>query len=112
MCLRANYESHLFSTDVIRTLGELGVGYLIPCVNTPNVVDAITEFSKGERPQISGFRIVLARTIRSFWRKMLLSTDHHVTLFSTSFNFSGLHAGTGDCRTLLECRVAYFYRQV
>ena len=58
------------------------------------------------------YRVVLARTIRSFWRKMLLSTDHHVTLFSTSFNFSGLQAGTGDCRTLLECRVAYFYRQV
>ena len=61
---------------------------------------------------LAGYPIVLARTIRSFWRKMLLSTDHHVTLFSTSFNFSGLHAGTGDCRTLLECRVAYFYRQV
>ena len=59
-----------------------------------------------------GYSIVLARTIRSFWRKMLLGTDHHVTLFSTSFNFSGLHAGTGDCRTLLECRVVYLYRQV
>ena len=63
-------------------------------------------------PHGHGSSIVLARTIRSFWRKMLLSTDHHVTLFSTSFNFSGLQAGTGDCRTLLECRVAYFYRQV
>ena len=61
---------------------------------------------------VAAIAIVLARTIRSFWRKMLLGTDHHVTLFSTSFNFSGLHAGTGDCRTLLECRVAYFYRQV
>ena len=41
------------SLDVIGTL-ELGVGYLIPCVNTPNVVDAITEFSKGERCRYPG----------------------------------------------------------
>ena len=54
-------DREFFSTDVIRTLGELGVGYLIPCVNTPNVVDAITEFSKGERPQVSGFRIAKSK---------------------------------------------------
>ena len=54
-------DREFFSTDVIRTLEELGVGYLIPCVNTPNVVDAITEFSKGERPQVSGFRIAKSK---------------------------------------------------
>ena len=51
----------LFPTDVIKTLEELGVGYLIPCVNTPNVVDAITEFSKGERPSVSRFRITKSK---------------------------------------------------
>ena len=54
-------DREFFSTDVIRTLEELGVGYLIPCVNTPNVVDAITEFSKGERPPVSGFRITKSK---------------------------------------------------
>ena len=54
-------DREFFSTDVIRTLEELGVGYLVPCVNTPNVVDAITEFSKGERPQVSGFRITKSK---------------------------------------------------
>ena len=53
-------DREFFSTDVIRTLG-LGVGYLIPCVNTPSVVDAITEFSKGERPPVSGFRITKSK---------------------------------------------------
>ena len=57
----AMLDREFFSTDVIRTLGELGVGYLIPCVNTPNVVDAITEFSKGERPPVSGFRITKSK---------------------------------------------------
>ena len=50
-----------FSTDVIGTLEELGVGYLVSCVNTPNVVDAITEFSKGERPPVSRFRITKSK---------------------------------------------------
>ena len=86
-------EQDMFKERVKRTiLGVSGHGYAVLAIDEAG--------------------IVLARTIRSFWRKMLLGTDHHVTLFSTSFNFSGLHAGTGDCRTLLECRVAYFYRQV
>ena len=54
-------DREFFSTDVIRTLGELGVGYLVPCVNTPNVVDAITEFSKGERLPVSRFRITKSK---------------------------------------------------
>ena len=54
-------DREFFSTDVIRTLEELGVGYLIPCVNTPNVVDAITEFSKEERPSVSRFRITKSK---------------------------------------------------
>ena len=37
------------------------MGYLIPCVNTPSVVDAITEFSKGERPPVSRFRITKSK---------------------------------------------------
>ena len=51
----------LFPTDVIRTLEELDVGYLIPCVNAPNVADAITEFSKGERLSVSRFRITKSK---------------------------------------------------
>ena len=101
-----------FSVDVIQTLNLHGKAFIMPAIKGPGIKKAIMEHVKEKRPAVSKYTIVLARTIRSFWRKMLLSTDHHVTLFSTSFNFSGLHAGTGDCRTLLECRVAYFYRQV
>ena len=54
-------DREFFSTDVIGTLGELGVGYLVPCVNTPNVVDAITEFSKGERLPVSRFRMTKSK---------------------------------------------------
>ena len=68
MCRRTGAEigtvmldREFFSTDVIRTLEKLGVGYLIPCVNTPNVVKAITEFSKGELPPVSGFRITKSK---------------------------------------------------
>ena len=46
-----------FSTEVIRALGELGVGYLMPCVNTANVIAAIREFDRGERAAVSRFRI-------------------------------------------------------
>ena len=50
-----------FSTDVIRVLEDLGVDYLIPCVNTANVVKAIGEFSRGERPAVSMFRIAKSK---------------------------------------------------
>ena len=40
-------DREFFSTDVIRILWNLGVDYLIPCVNTANVVRAIEEFSRG-----------------------------------------------------------------
>ena len=46
-----------FSTEVIRALGELGAGYLMPCVNTTNVIAAIREFDRGERAAVSRFRI-------------------------------------------------------
>ena len=54
-------DREFFSTDVIRVLGDLGVDYLIPCVNTANVVKAIEEFSMGERSAISVFRIAKSK---------------------------------------------------
>ena len=57
----AMFDREFFSTDVIRTLEKPGVDYLIPCVNTPNVVEAITEFSKEERSPVSGFRITKSK---------------------------------------------------
>ena len=54
-------DREFFSTDVIRMLGDLGVDYLIPCVNTANVVRAIEEFSRGERPAVSVFRIAKSK---------------------------------------------------
>ena len=57
----AMLDREFFSTDVIRMLEDLGVDYLIPCVNTANVVKAIEEFSKGERPAVSMFRIAKSK---------------------------------------------------
>ena len=54
-------DREFFSTDVIRMLGDLGVDYLIPCVNTANVVKAIEEFSRGERHAVSVFRIAKSK---------------------------------------------------
>ena len=54
-------DREFFSTDVIRVLGDLGVDYLIPCVNTAGVVRAIEEFSRGERPAVSVFRIAKSK---------------------------------------------------
>ena len=54
-------DREFFSTDVIRMLESLGVDYLIPCVNTANVVRAIEEFSRGERPAVSVFRIAKSK---------------------------------------------------
>ena len=54
-------DREFFSTDVIRMLENLGVDYLIPCVNTANVVKAIEEFSRGERPAVSMFRIAKSK---------------------------------------------------
>ena len=54
-------DREFFSTDVIRVLGDLGVDYLIPCVNTAGVVKAIEEFSRGERPAVSVFRIAKSK---------------------------------------------------
>ena len=46
-----------FSTAVVRVLKEEGVHYLMPCVNTSNVIKALTEFAEGKRPGVSRFRI-------------------------------------------------------
>ena len=54
-------DREFFSTDVIRVLEDLGVDYLIPCVNTAGVVKAIEEFSRGERPAVSVFRIAKSK---------------------------------------------------
>ena len=54
-------DREFFSTDVIRMLENLGVDYLIPCVNTANVVRAIEEFSRRERPAVSVFRIAKSK---------------------------------------------------
>ena len=54
-------DREFFSTDVIRVLENLGVDYLIPCVNTAGVVKAIEEFSRGERPAVSVFRIAKSK---------------------------------------------------
>ena len=54
-------DREFFSTDVIRVLEDLGVDYLIPCVNTAGVVMAIEEFSRGERPAVSVFRIAKSK---------------------------------------------------
>ena len=49
----AMLDREFFSTDVIRALNEMGVDYLMPCVNTPNVVRAIAQFDRGERMTVS-----------------------------------------------------------
>ena len=54
-------DREFFSTDVIRMLEDLGVDYLISCVNTANVVKAIEEFSRRERPAVSVFRIAKSK---------------------------------------------------
>ena len=54
-------DCEFFSTDVIRVLEDLGVDYLIPCVNTAGVVRAIEEFFRGERPAVSVFRIAKSK---------------------------------------------------
>ena len=54
-------DREFFSTDLIRMLENLGVDYLIPCVNTAGVVRAIEEFSRGECPAVSVFRIAKSK---------------------------------------------------
>ncbi len=53
----AMLDREFFSTDVIRTLHETGVDFLMPCVNTTNVIRAIAQFDRGERMAVSRFRI-------------------------------------------------------
>ena len=54
-------DREFFSTDVIRVLENLGADYLIPCVNTANVIRASEEFSGGERSAVSVFRIAKSK---------------------------------------------------
>ena len=51
-------DREFFSGDVIGTLERAGVGYLMPCPNTPGVVAAIREFVAGRRPDVSAHAIV------------------------------------------------------
>ena len=43
-----------FSTDIIGTLNDLKVNYLMPCSNTYGVVEALNEFAEGSRESVSG----------------------------------------------------------
>ena len=43
-CLAAS-----FATDVMSTLDQTGVNYLIPCVNHPHVIENTREFVNGKR---------------------------------------------------------------
>ena len=42
-----------FSTDIIDTLNDLKVNYLMPCSNTYGVVEALNEFAAGSRESVS-----------------------------------------------------------
>ncbi len=53
----AMLDREFFSTDVIRTLHETGVDFLMPCINTPGVIRAIAQFDCGNRMAVSRFRI-------------------------------------------------------
>ena len=55
-CLTAS--SSLLISSVLE---DLGGDYLIPCINTANVVRAIEEFSIRERPAVSVFRIAKSK---------------------------------------------------
>ena len=57
----AMLDREFFSTDVIRALDEMNVGYLMPCRNTANVIKAIGEFANGERPAVSESRIAKSK---------------------------------------------------
>ena len=46
-------DREFFSVDAISRLQENSVKYLMPCRNTPNVVDALRDFAQGKREKIS-----------------------------------------------------------
>ena len=49
----ALFDREFFSVDTISRLQENGVKYLMPCRNTPNVVEALRDFAQGKREKIS-----------------------------------------------------------
>ena len=69
----AMLDREFFSTDVIRALNEMGVDYLMPCVNTPNVIRAIAQFDRGERMTVSRFRI--AKTKKDYEEYTMIITN-------------------------------------
>ncbi len=54
----AMLDREFFTADVMGTLGDMGIKYLIPCKNTDTVVDAIAEFATGRRGRVSKSVIV------------------------------------------------------
>ncbi len=46
-------DREFFSVDTISRLRANGVRYLMPCRNTPNVVEALQDFAQGKRERIS-----------------------------------------------------------
>ena len=44
-------DHEFFSSNVIKTLEELGAGYLMPYVNAPKVVEAIRKFAAKKHRQ-------------------------------------------------------------
>ncbi len=50
---RAMLDREFFSVEAINHLNRLGVPYIIPCVNTPGVVEALRDYSAGRRNRVS-----------------------------------------------------------
>ena len=50
-------DREFFSTRVLQTFVDMNIKYLVPCRNTPAVVDAIGEFAEGGRGAISDMHI-------------------------------------------------------
>lgn len=50
-------DREFFSTGVIQALTGMSVGYLMPCPNTPGVVEALNEFAAGQRQSVSDHRL-------------------------------------------------------
>ena len=46
-------DREFFSTGVIQELTRMNVDYLMPCTNTPGVVEALNEFAAERRPSVS-----------------------------------------------------------
>lgn len=60
-------DREFFTSGVIKTLDELNIKYLIPCVNTSSVKKAIEEFATSKRPRVSKFVIKGTNTSAPYW---------------------------------------------